>query len=352
LKKRTLPKFRLSNRRDSSTIGSDMKTRISAALLVLAIFVSTAAAAKDPTKDKDKKEPEPPAPIGWLHLPEGTQSFSVPEPDLQKATRKLPRGVVLPVFKTKEKHGTTFAQMKALNFESGKMELGWVRVSPSDIQPASTYPFDSDLLKLLGAPYLDDFTAGHTDIARYLVRQAQGPPALLCYVLTAPLSMAKLVVFTPQQGKYLPGGALNIVVGEMQPGITALEVRDLVGDGSDSVISTEPFREQVETYGKNVVIRKIAGGNFRIIWQAPMEYHNLSEYSAKMQILQPPEKNIGAPGTVTKGEVTYRRQGAGQEPVWKGKVDFFVAGREKPLDSLNIEKACAWDGKEFVPLTE
>ncbi len=325
-----------------------MNTRIPAVLLTLMLLVSTAVAAKD----KEKKEPEPPAPIGWLHLPEGAENFSVPEPDLRKATRKLPRGVVLPVFKIEEKHGTTLAQLKALNFETGKAEMGWVKIKPSDMLPANAYPVNSDLLKLLGAPYLDDFTAAHTDVERYVVRQAQGPAALICYVLTAPLSMAKLVVFTSQAGRYLPGGALNIVVGEMQPGITSLEVRDLVGDGSDSVISKEPFREQAESYGTNVVIRKVADGNFRIIWQAPMEYHNLSEYSPKMQILQPPEKNIGAPGTVTKGEVTYRPQGKGQEPVWKGKVDFFVLGREKPLDSVNFEKACAWNGKEFAPLKD
>ncbi len=323
-----------------------MKTRIPAALFVLVILASCASVATG----KEKKEPEPPVPIGWVHLPAGTASFSVIGPSRRKVTHELPRGLELPVYKSEEKHGTTLAQVKALNFKTGTMETGWVQVKPSDIQPVSAYPLDSDLLKTLGAPYLDDFTAGHTNIVRYLVRQPHGSPALLCYLLTAPLSLAKLVIFTSQQGKLLPGGMLNFVVGEMQPGITSLEVRDLVGDGSDCVISKEPFREQAETYGANIVIRKIADGHFSTLWKAPTEYHNLSEYSPKMQILQPPEKNIGAPGTVTKGEVTYRAQGSGQEPVWKGKVDFFVLGREKPLDTVNIEKACAWDGMKFEPL--
>ena len=321
-----------------------MKTRILVALLVVGAFLPWAAAAKE------RKPTGPPAPIGWLDLHAGSRNFSVPEPDLQKVTRNLARGALLPVFKTKEKHGAKFAQVGALNFETGSSELGWVEINSSDLKPPESYPLDSELLRLLGAPYLDDFTAEHTDIARFLVRQAQGPPALLCYVLTAPLSMAKLVIFTPSQGKYLPGAALNILISEMQAGITSLEIRDLVGDGSDCVITKEPFREQAQTYGTNLRIRKIADGQFQVVWQAPIEFQNLSQYSPKMQILQPPEQNIGVPGTVTTGEVTFRPSGKGQEPVWKGKVEFFVFGRDKAVDSVNIEKACPWDGQGFAPL--
>jgi hypothetical protein len=321
-----------------------MKRRTLAGLLAVGVFLPWTVAAKE------KKPTGPVAPIGWLNLPGGSSSFSVPEPDLQKATRNLPRGALLPVFKTKEKHGATFAQVKALTFEVGMAELGWVEMNSPDLKPPESYPADSELLRLLGSPYLDDFTAEHTDIARFLVRQAQGPPLLLCYLLTAPLSLAKLVIFTPNQGKYLPGDPLNFLIAEMQPGIIWLELRDLDGDGSDCVITKEPFREQTQTYGTFLRIRKIADGNFQLVWQAPVDYHNLSQYRPKMQILQPPEQNIGALGTVTTGEVTYRAHGKGQEPVWKGKVEFFVFGRDKAVDSVNIEKACPWDGKEFKPL--
>ena len=74
---------------------------------------------------------------------------------------------------------------------------------------------DSELLESLGGPYLEDFTSEHTDIARFLVRQSQGPPALLCYVVTMPRSMAKLVVFTPTQGKYLPSDASDIFLTDI-----------------------------------------------------------------------------------------------------------------------------------------
>jgi hypothetical protein len=321
-----------------------MKTRILVALFVVGAFLPFSAAAKE------KKQTGPAAPVGWLDLRAGSRKFSVSEEDFRKTTRTLPQGALLPVFKTKEKHDTELAQIAALNLETGSSELGWVEINSADLKPLESYPLDSELLRLLGTPYLDDFTAEHTDIARFLVRQAQGPPALLCYVLTAPLSMAKLAIFSPSRGKYLPGAALNILISEMKAGITSLEIRDLVGDGSDCVITKEPFQEQAQTYGTTLLIRKIANGQFQVLWQAPIEFHNLSQYSPKMQILQPPEQNIGAPGTVTTGDVTFRPSGKGQEPVWKGKVEFFVFGRDKAFDSVNIEKACPWNGQEFAPL--
>jgi hypothetical protein len=321
-----------------------MKSPILVALLVAGVFLPRAVGAKE------KKQTGPAAPIGWLDLRAGSRKFSVSEEDLQKATRNLARGALLPVFKTKEKHGAKYAQVGAINLDTGSSELGWVEINSADLKPPESYPVDSDLLRLLGAPYLDDFTAGHTDIARFLVRQAQGSAALLCYVVTVPLSMTKLVIFTPRQGTYSPGAALNLPMTEMHPGITSLEIRDLVGDGSDCVITKEPFQEQAQTSGTILRIRKIADGQFQLLWQAPIEFHNLSQYSPKMQILKPPEQNIGAPGTVTTGEVTFRPSGRRQDPVWKGKVEFFVFGRDSAVDSVKIEKACPWDGQGFAPL--
>ncbi len=324
-----------------------MKIQILVGLLVVGVGLACTVAAKEKNQTDAS---HPPAPIGWLVSQSGSRNLSVSLPDLQKVTRNLARGALLPIFKTKEKHGVKLAQVGALNLETGSSELGWVEIKAADLKPPESYPVDSELLRSLGTPYLDDFTAEHTDIARFLVRQAQGPPVLLCYVVTMPLSMAKLVIFTSSQGNFLPGAALNISISEMQGGITSLEIRDLVGDGRECVISKEPFREQAQTYGTNLRIRRIADGQFQAVWQAPIEFHNLSQYSPKMQILQPPEQNIGTPGTVTTGEVTFRPSGKGQEPVWKGKVEFFVFGRDKAINSVNIEKACPWDGQRFAPL--
>jgi hypothetical protein len=323
-----------------------MKPQILAVLLAVCFALPFTMAAKE----KKKTEPHAAAPISWLDLHAGSRNMSVSEEDFQKASRSLARGSLLPVFKTKEKHGAQIAQVGALNFKTGSSELGWAEINQADLRPAEAYPLDSDLLLLLGSPYLDDFAAGHTDIARFLVRQTQGPPALLCYVVTMPLSMAKLVIFTPSDGKFLPGAALNILITDMQAGISSVEVRDLLGDGSDCVITKEPFREQAQTSGTILRIRRIVDGEFQDLWQAPIELQNLSQYNPKMQILKPPEQNIGAIGTVSTGEVTYRPSGKGQEPVWKGKVEFFVIGRDKAVETVNIEKACPWNGQGFAPL--
>jgi len=324
-----------------------MKSRILLALLVVVVALPGAVAAKEKNQTQ---APHSPTPIGWLVLPPGSHNLSVPEPDFQKVSRNLAQGALLPVFKTKQKHGATLGQVGALNLETGSSEVGWVEINEADLKPLETYPSDSELLRLLGSPYLEDFIAAHTDIARFLVGQAQGPPTLLCYVYSAPLLMAKLVIFTPGHGKYLPGAALNILLSEMKAGITSLEVKDLVGDGSACVITKEPFREQAQTYGTTLRIRRIDSTQFQDLWVVPIDFHNLSQYGPKMQILQPPEQNIGAPGTVTTGEVTYRPSGKGLEPFWKGKVEFFVFGRDSAIDSVEIEKACPWDGQRFAPL--
>jgi hypothetical protein len=320
-----------------------MKFRILAALLMAGLLPWTVPA-------KEKKETGPVLPIGWLYLRDGSRDFSVSEQDLQKSIRHLPQGSLVPVFMTKEKHGDTYGRVATLNLGTGRAELGWVKIDPAELKPQKAYPPDSDLVPLLGAPYLDDVVAQHTDMARFLLRQTQGPELLLCYVLTAQLSMAKLVIFTSSQGKFSPGDSLNIPMTELQSGMTSIEIRDLVGDENACIIGKENFRDLADTYGTNLIIRRIVDGNFQTLWQAPIKYKNLSQYNAKLQIFKPPEKNIGAPGTVTTGEVTYRPNGNGQMPVWKGKIEFFVINREKALDSVTIEKACPWDGNEFTPL--
>jgi len=321
-----------------------MKTQIVAALLLVGALLPRSVSGKE------RKPAGPAAPIGWLYLEGASRRLSVPEPDLQKATRTVPRGALLPVFKTKEKHGATFAQVAALNLKTGILELGWVDMTSSELKPRESYPLDGELKESLGGAYLEDFTSEHTDIARFLVRQSTGPPELLCYVVTMPRSVAKLVIFTQSQGKYSPTVASDIPLTEMQAGITSFEVRDLVGDGSDCVITKEPFREQADTYGTNLRIRKVEDGQLQVVWQAPVEFRNLSQYGPKLQILQPPVLNIGTPGSVTTAEVTFRPNGKGQEVVWKGKIEFFVFGRDQAVNSVNIEKACPWDGKKFLSL--
>ena len=289
-------------------------------------------------------------PIGWIYLKAGALDLTAKPGARKDKSDHLARGTLAPVFKITEKDGVKWAQVRILNLATMRPQVGWVESDQADVLPPDSYPLDTDLVGQLGEPYVDDFTAKHTDVARFLVRQGQGAPLLLCYVFARPLPTAKLVAFTASQGRFLPSDSLDFPISEMQAGIISLEIRDLLGDANECLISREPYREGPETHVLNLIIRRIEGDKFRILWQAPVEFRNLAEFKFKVQILQPPEKNIGAPGTTTTGEVTFRQRGNQQEPVWKGKVEFFLFGREKPVDSVTVEKVCPWDGKEFAPL--
>lgn len=321
-----------------------MKSRILFLLLGIGVLHS------GPLFAKNKKPTGPATPIGWLNIQSDSRKISVSEEDLQRATRTLARGALLPIFKTKEKRGVKYAQVGSLNLDTGSSELGWVEVKSEEIRPGDAFPPDDSLLQLLGAPYLDDFTAEHTDVARFLVRHKDGHPDLVCYVVTMSLEMAKLVVFTLVDGNYKLGATFNVAINDLHAGISSIQVRDLVGDGNDCVITKEPFRGGAQTSGKVMLIRGIVNGQFLNLWQAPLEFRNLSEFNPKIQVQQPAERNIGAPGTVTSGDVNFRNSGKGQEPVWKGKIEFYVFGREKPAQTVNVEKACPWDGRQFEPL--
>jgi hypothetical protein len=136
----------------------------------------------------------------------------------------------------------------------------------------------------------------------------------------------------------------------MQAAITDLEIRDLVGDGNECLITREPFSFGPRNEGVNLVIRRIVAGAFQTLWRAPVEFRNLASFAPKMRMLAPPEKNIGAPGTVTKGDVDFRPRGRTTDLVWKGKVEFYVVGREQPVETVDLEKTCAWDGTKFTAL--
>lgn len=336
--------FCLSKLLVSSTIRGVMPSPTLMAVLIAVLGFSPVLAAKQ------KPESLPAAPIGWIYLEKGATNFTVPEEDFRRERPHLAWGTICPVFKTKQKRGGQWARIRAFNFATGLSQLGWLDADPARILPPQTYPVDADLLRALGEPFLDDFAADHTSIARFLVHQGHGPAVLVCYVYTEQLAIAKLVVFTPSQGKYVAGHPVDFSINDMKSGITSLEVRDLLGNKDDCLIAREPFRNELQNQGANLIIRRVVGSGFQTVWQAPVEFRNLSQYRPKMEILEPPESNIGKSGTVTTGDVTFRPQGKGEEPVWKGTVDFFVVGRDKPLDSVTIEKACPWDGKEFKPL--
>ncbi len=320
-----------------------MRRCILAAILISLMGVSLPLPAS-------AQEVKLPPGVGWIYLQTGSRTMVPGSGSLKGKTVKIGQGSLVPVFNTRTKDGVKSALVRIFDLGTANLQVGWVEVAQTDVLPLDSYPTDSDLLRQLGEPYLDDFTAAHTHLARFLLRQGPNPPILLCYVYANPLPVAKLVAFTPSQGKFLLSASLDYSISNFKAGIILMDIRDLLGDGEECLITHEPFQEGPDSTGTNVVIRRIEGNKFQTLWQAPMGYRNFSVFTSKIQILQPPEKNIGAPGTVTAGDVTFRPQGKGQAPVWKGKVEFFAFGREKPVDSVSIEKMCPWDGKQFTPL--
>ena len=227
---------------------------------------------------------------------------------------------------------------------------GWVDISQAEIVPIDRFPSDGELLRQLGGEYQDDFTVSKVALARWLVKQGNSGTALFCFVASLVLPASRLVAFLPARGNFIRGASLEFPSADMKPGIVSAEVRDLLGDGIECLVTHEPFREGPEVLGMNIVIRRLERGNFRTLWSAPLESRNLSSFPPQLQVLQPLEKNAGAPGTVTKGDVEFQPRGNIYIPVWKATVEFFAVGQDKPLNSVKVTKACAWNGSEFEPL--
>ena len=295
-------------------------------------------------------EKKPPAPTAWCYV--GKDSVEVkPSPsERKKAITRLGRGALMPVFEAKQAGGKTWTRVRAVDPAKLTAELGWVDSSRAESLPLNQFPLDADLLKLLGGTYLDDFTAASTAIARFLLRQGEREPALVCFLGSPKLPQARLQVFLRSPRGFVPGPFLEFPFAEMQAGIKNLEIRDLLGDGNECLIAREGFNLGMENYGVNMVIRKLEAGAFRVLWKAPLEFSNLASFPPKLQTLTPTEKNIGVPGTVTKGDVEFHARGRVSEPFWKGKIELHAFGREEPLETLTVEKVCAWDGTKFAPL--
>jgi len=263
---------------------------------------------------------------------------------------RVGRGALLPILKWEDKKGARWARVRVVNLNSLEPVNGWIESSQIEEVALAKYPTDAALLRLLGGDFLDDYAFTHTQVVRFVMQQGSAGPALLCFLTAPVLANARLVAFLPTSGQMAPGPSVEFPAAEIQAGITMAEVRDLLGDGNECLITREPFQAGFGTRGANEVIRRIEGPEFQVLWKAPLEFRSLDLYPARVKVLQPPEKNIGQPGTVTRGAVTFRQRGNIYEPVWKGKVEFHVPGREEPVQSVPVEKVCPWDGMEFQPL--
>ncbi|MBZ5564971.1 MAG: hypothetical protein LAP13_21445 [Acidobacteriia bacterium] len=296
------------------------------------------------------KEKTVPAFTNWGYVRNAPLNVH-PKPSAGKrASLQLDRGALVEIWKTVDRGGVHWAQVRVLNLAKLDIVTGWVDADQLDLLPAAQFPRDAEILRLLGGTYLDDITAEHAQMARWLVQQGKADRVLLCFVTSSGLPSARLVALLPSEGKFVPGPTLDFPSADLEAGVTSLEVRDLLGDGRECLITHEPFHHGPATRGVNEVIRQIGREKFLTLWSAPLEYRFLDAYPAKIQTLQPPERNIGKPGTVAKGDVIFRARGKIFEPEWKGKVEFYVVGRDAPVNTLTINKVCPWDGAEFTPL--
>jgi hypothetical protein len=318
--------------------------RFSLAGLGLLIITDIIAVTIVPAKDRDSHQP-----IAWCYVQEGP--IELMQRALGRRTKPLSvgRGALVPVLRMESKKGRKQAMLRITDLSTLNPVDGWVDPSKVEIVPIDRFPSDQELLRQLGGEYQDDFTVSKIALARWLVKEGNSGTALVCLVASVMLPASRLVAFLPAQGNFTRGPWLEFPFSEMKPGILSVEVRDLLGDGIECLITHEPFRKGPEVFGVNIVIRRLEHGNFRTLWSAPLESRNLDFFPSEPQILHPLEKNAGAPGTVTKAEVEFQQRGNIYIPVWKATVEFFAVGQDKPLNSVKVTKACAWNGFEFEP---
>lgn len=307
------------------------------------------------------KEPKA---TGWGYARAGPVEVRASPSSKGRVLARLGRGSVLGLYGTETRAGTKWCHVQGVNLKEVSSTLGWVDCAAVETLPLGRLPDDDALLTQAGGAFLEDTAKPHIVIARFLAGTGGTAPALVCVLASPFLPQARLQVFetappsSRDAGLRRAGAFLEFPFSEHEPGITTLEIRDLLGDGNECVITHEPINFGRGETGVKLVIRRIDGSRFKKLWEAPLELTNLASYPPHPEVLQPPERNIGAPGTVTKGEVTFRPacagrlQGQAYVPVWAGTVEIHVVGRERPIQTIQVEKACPWKGAQFTPLIE
>jgi hypothetical protein len=288
-------------------------------------------------------------PSSWVYVAKGP-AVVFKKPSTGKAhLAELARGTLVELLETKESESQKWARVRFVEPSFLKSITGWIGFDRIETLPLDRLPGDGELLKLLGGPYLEDAVSADSAIARYWVRQAGQDSALVCFIASRFLPQARLQVFERAGEKFSLGPFLEFLPSDLSSGIAKIEVQDLVGDGNECLITREAFRLSPGNAGVNLVIRRLEGNRLRVLWKAPIEQRNFAFFPPSVTVLAPPEKNVGAPGTLTQGSVEFRSQGHLSQPVWRGKIEFHIPGREAPVETLTIDKVCPWTGTAFVP---
>jgi hypothetical protein len=261
--------------------------------------------------------------------------------------RSLGRGTLVAVFGEKEKGGKRWAEIMTSKPVTLEETLGWIDSSQLKFYRADRFPTDADLFLGAGAPFTDDIVAASTAVTRLLLQQRSGEPSLVCLFESPGIASLRLQFFTPDSQGYRTGPYLEFPNAEIRSPVSDLETKDAVRDGNECLISHESFSLGMQNQGVRIAVRRLERGAIKTLWTAPLEYTNLSSYDPQPRKLTPPEKNVGAPGTVTKATADFAADGAMPEIIWKAKIEFHILGREQPIDTLTVEKHCKWNGSEF-----
>lgn len=289
-----------------------------------------------------------PVQTGWGYVAEGPAEIYERTSFKKHPKLQLERGALVEIFKTKKHDGKPWAQVTAVNPANLESTLGWMDASNLQTLPLDAFPTDQQLLDEMGGEYLKDFVAHHTEFARYLIHLSGGKTALVCFLGSAFLPQSRLQVFVPEQGHFRAGAHLEFPFAGLRSGITSIRVVNLAG--GECLVTHEPFHLLLRHEGVNMVIRRIQGTKFQTLWKAPLENSNLAIFPPHINILEPPVKNIGTPGTVTQATVEFQEHDGVRVPVWKGAIEFHIMGRKSPVKTRHLEKVCAWTGSAFQPI--
>jgi hypothetical protein len=319
--------------------------QFSAVALGFLIIAGAAARPDRPARERSHLQP-----IAWYYVQEGPLEIAQKAVGRRTRSLSLGRGTLAPVMKIESKNGSERALLRITDLETLNPVEGWAKYNKENIIPLERFPSDEDLLRQLKLEPANNASGGGAGMVRWLVKQGNSGIALVCFVPLFGLPDSRLAAFLPHEGGFRLGASLDFPFFDLKPGIVSGEVRDLLGDGDECLITHEPFRAGPATFGVNMVIRRLEQGNFVSLWKAPLESQNLEFFPREVQILQPLEKNAGAPGTVTKSEVEFQPRGKVDIPVWKATVQFFGPGQDKPLESVKVLKACDWNGSQFEPV--
>jgi hypothetical protein len=312
------------------------------ALLAILILARGSMAQQPPAKAALK-----PDPIKWCHVTKDVVEVRSKPGGGEKSVVKLTRGALVPAYASKKAGKSEWLRVVVVDPALMEPRSGWVDPAEVEVAEAAEFPHDDKILALSGAPFVEDFAAENTAVARFILRTKDAGPVLVCYLGTVVLPQTRLQVFFKAPGRFKAGPSLDFPFSEMKSALTSLEVRDLVGDGNEFLITREPYQAGPQNLGVNMVIRRMEGNNFKTIWKAPISAKNFASYPPRLDILDPAEANIGRPGTDTKSEVEFRARGSLTDIVWKGEVNFHALGREKPLETIPLERTWSWDGAQF-----